>query len=262
MNVSVNPKILVEPRRKFEDDAELLALLQRHQQLTAQQLQAAQTAWSNAGSILRSPADSTHAHGSATSHFDHTGCLYFASDVEVPRHATQVSTASSISSVQVLSLYSGVSTICRLHIPAAIQSCTTASSLFKTIYRRILSTQWLGLMQTTTVATMNWMSKWSRIGLLSIHLTGHEVLPLTTRKRHHSSHYRPAMPVRELQPMDAVSAALCLLHVACAQSVLQLSDACRQLQLVSELLSTKHKRRLNQPPLQTLPVCWLMMIAC
>lgn len=27
LNVSVNPKILVEPRRKFEGDAELLALL-------------------------------------------------------------------------------------------------------------------------------------------------------------------------------------------------------------------------------------------
>jgi len=101
LNVSVNPKILVEPRRKFNGDTELLALLQHYQPLTAQQLQAAQTAWSDAGSILRSPADSTHAHGSATAHFDHTGCLYFASDVEVPGHATQVSSASSISGLQV-----------------------------------------------------------------------------------------------------------------------------------------------------------------
>ncbi len=60
--------------------------------------------------------------------------------------------------------------------------------------------------------------------------------------------------------MNAVSAAPCLVHVACTQSMLQLSDAGRQLQLVSDLLSMNQKRKLNQPPLQTLTVCWPMMI--
>ena len=234
----VNPKFLVEPRQKFLGDAELLAHLQHLQPLTAQQLQAAETTWNNAGSRLRPPSDSTHAHGSATAHFVHTGCLYFASDMQVQGHATQVSCTSSMSGPQVCQFTKVASINCRLHIPAAVQSCITASSLYKTRYREIFSTRWLGLMPTTTV-TMNWMSRWSRIGLITIYLTRLEVLPSKIPEMTLRSTLAPCDACfGDLQirikgseeclfraTMNAVSAALHWLHEACTQSMSQLADA-------------------------------------
>lgn len=122
-----------------------------------------------------------------TAHFHHTGCLHFASNVGIPEHTTQVLIAwpASLSVYSVVLSDAGFTDMS--HIPATLQSCTTASSLYNTVHRQIFITLWLGLLQMTTAIT-NWMSRWSRIGLLSMHLTEHDVLPSKTQKRHGAPH--------------------------------------------------------------------------